>query len=106
VTASKVYTASDPVNAEIVKDYLGSHGIDAEVRDQYLWGGMGDLPANVYPSVWIHHAQEHETARSLIADFEAGNTHSGPDWECPDCRESLAGQFTSCWRCGGSRKDI
>ncbi len=105
MAASKVYTASDPVNAEIVKDYLGSHGIDAEVRDHYLWGGIGDLPANVYPSVWIHQAEEHTTARRLIADFEAGNTRTGPDWRCPGCGETLAGQFTSCWRCGDVRRD-
>ena len=99
----KVYTASDPVNAEIVKDYLGSFGIGAEVRDHYLWGGMGDLPANVYPTVWILRDEDYATARRHIAEFEAGHTRNGPDWRCPGCGERLAGQFTACWRCGAER---
>lgn len=105
VSTSKVYTASDPINAEIVKDFLGSHGISAEVRNQYLWGGMGDLPANVYPTVWIHQPEHYPDARKLIADFEAGNTRLGPDWRCTDCGEVLSGQFTACWNCGGVRPE-
>lgn len=104
MAATKVYTASDPVNAEIVKDYLASHGIAGEVRDHFLWGGMGDLPANVYPSVWIHEQQQQNEARQLIAKFERGDTRSGPDWRCPACGESLASQFTACWQCGASRQ--
>lgn len=103
--ASKVYIASDPVNAEIVKDFLQSYGISAEVRDQYLWGGMGQLPANIYPTVWIHRPERFPDARKLIADFETGNTHAGPDWRCASCDEALPGQFTACWNCGATRGD-
>lgn len=105
MAASKVYTASDPVNAEIVKDYLAGHGIEAEVRDHFLWGGMGDLPANVYPTVWVQHSEQHANARKLLADFEAGRTRSGPDWRCAGCGERLASQFTACWQCGAARSD-
>ena len=49
----QVYLAPDPINAEIVKDLLVDHGHEAYVRRAYLWGGVGELPANVYPSVWV-----------------------------------------------------
>lgn len=98
----KVYIASDPVNAEIVKDYLGSHGVAARVRDQHLWSGMGELPANVYPTIWVDHAEDYDTARELLAAFEAGET-GGEPWRCRRCREDQPGQFDACWRCGAAR---
>lgn len=99
----KVYIASDPVNAEIVKDHLGSHGIAAQVRGRFLWGGMGELPADVYPTVWVDHGEDYDAARRLIAAFEAGETDGEP-WRCPRCREDLPGQFDACWRCGATRR--
>lgn len=97
--AQKVYTAADPVNAEIVKDYLGAHGIAAHVRGRFLWGGMGELPADVYPTVWIADQDRYTEARALIARFEAGATSERPAWRCPQCGERLPGQFDACWRC-------
>lgn len=100
--AAQVYLASNPVNAEIAKDFLGSHGIAAHVRSQYLWGGMGELPADVYPSVWVNNGDDYERARELIGRFESGAIGGHP-WDCPNCGERLAGQFDACWNCGTPR---
>lgn len=102
MNASKVYLAADPVNAEIFKDYLESYGIHAHVREYYLWGGMGDLPANIYPGVWVDDERDHDRARELVTLFEGGGENA-PAWQCPSCRERLAGQFDACWRCGTTR---
>lgn len=100
----KVYIAADPINAEIVKDFLDGHGIEAEVHGCYLWGGMGQLPADVYPTVWVSDASDHDEARRLIERFEAGDTRRGRPWQCPQCRERLDAQFDACWRCGTVRE--
>jgi len=100
----KVYSASDPVNAEIVKDYLRAHGIAARVQEQYLWGGMGQLPADVYPSIWLDDPADYARARELVQEFESGGARR-PDWRCPRCREHLPGQFEICWQCGAARRD-
>ncbi|WP_348760326.1 DUF2007 domain-containing protein [uncultured Salinisphaera sp.] len=94
----EVYLAADPINAEIVKDLLVEHGYAAYVRRAYLWGGVGELPANVYPSVWV---PEHETeaARQVVADFEADRLSKAADWTCPGCGEPIDGVFAACWRC-------
>lgn len=96
--ALQVHLASDPANAEIAKDYLGSYGIAAHVRSQYLWGGM--LPANVSPSVWVDDGEDYERAFALIRDFESGATGGSRPWDCPQCGERLASQFDTCWNCG------
>lgn len=100
----QVYTAPDPVNAEIVKDFLESHGVAAEVHGYYLWGGMGQLPVDAYPTVWVRNADDRAEARELVKQFEAGATRRGTPWLCPRCGEQLEPQFDTCWRCGAARE--
>lgn len=99
MTAREVYIAADPVNAEIAKDMLINHGISAHVRRQHLWSGAGQLPANVYPGVWIDYEDDFAAARQLIEHFEHGPVEHGEPWQCPGCREMLGGQFLVCWNC-------
>ncbi|MES1939903.1 hypothetical protein T5B8_06658 [Salinisphaera sp. T5B8] len=99
MSAREVYLAADPVNAEIAKDVLVNHGIAAHVRSQHLWGGMGELPANVYPSVWVDQGRDYDAARALIRAFERGTLNDGRPWQCPSCGEYLAAQFQQCWNC-------
>ncbi len=98
----EVYLASDPINAEIIKDYLQSHGIAAHVRGATLWGGRGDLPADCYPRVWVNIARDYDKARELLRQFESDQA-SGKQWQCIGCGEFLSGQFTACWNCGRER---
>lgn len=98
----QVYEASDPVNAEIVKDYLVSHGVDAIVQGAFGWGGRGDLPANAYPRIYVIRDAQAGYARTLIDMFES-NEEPRPAWTCPQCGERLAGQFSDCWQCGTER---
>jgi len=105
MSAREVYIASDPVNAEIVKDMLEGHGIPAHVRRQHLWGGAGELPANVYPGVWVDHPDDYTAARRLIDDFERGPVAQSQPWTCPGCKERLDGQFLACWNCQTARPE-
>lgn len=99
MSAREIYLAADPVNAEIVKDMLMDRGIDAHVRRQHLWGGMGELPANVYPQVWIDDAADFARARAIVTAFEHGPVETGQAWRCPGCGETVEGQFNACWHC-------
>lgn len=99
----QIYTASDPANAHIVRDYLAGHGIEAHIRGQFLWGGMGELPANAYPTLWVTDPDQVDPARALIRRFEADDTATRQAWRCGGCGEQLAGQFDACWRCGRNR---
>lgn len=105
MSGRQVYLAADPINAEIAKDMLAGHGIEAHVRNQYLWGGMGDLPANVYPSVWVDDPADYAAARALIREFERGPIERGRSWRCPTCGEVLGAQFDLCWNCQTARPE-
>lgn len=101
----EVYLAADPVNAEIVKDMLIDRGITAHVRNQYLWGAMGNLPANIYPQVWIENPDLYQRARELVAEFENGPATTARSWRCPGCAERVEGQFSACWYCQHPRPE-
>lgn len=102
----QVYTASDLVSAQMVKDYLESFGIESYVQGDLLIGAIGEIPANSYPTVWIMHDEDYERAEERVKNYEAQR----PDdqiydsvWKCLKCNELIEAQFTCCWNCGAER---
>jgi len=95
----RVYRAENAFDAQLVRDLLVEQGIDAEVHGMMLVGGVGELPADARPSVWIADADLYDWARQLIRRYENSAPHSA-DWQCPRCGETNAGTFEICWHCG------
>jgi hypothetical protein len=100
----QVYLASDPVEAEIVKDYLAAHGIAAHVFGAFIWGGRGDIPVDQFPRVMIEDDAQHERARELLATYEQARGE-GAAWRCPGCGEHVDGPLNACWSCGRLRDE-
>ncbi len=92
-----LYLAADPIEAAILKDYLGDHGIGVTVVGAYAWGGRGDLPADIYPRLELLDARDEVRARELLALYERrGRIPS--IWNCV-CGESSPLHFELCWNC-------
>jgi hypothetical protein len=104
LSGADVYVASDLVNAEIVKDMLCAHGIDARVELRNTWVGTASLPAGLAPRVRVSDPVEQQRARELIAAFERGPVDAGQAWTCPGCGEFILGQFDRCWLCDTPRE--
>ena len=63
----QVYVTRNLPDVYLVRDYLQSHGIDVEIRNENLFGAQGEVPvtSDTLPSLWAD--EEHElTARELI----------------------------------------
>lgn len=93
------------MEAHLIRGFLVSHGIDAQVRGEYLTSGWGELPVDVC-SVWVMDDLQFEAANELLAAFLKGSLarkFSGESWRCAHCGEKLEGQFTQCWNCGAAR---
>ena len=106
---ARVYTASNPTEAYLVKGLLEAAGIAARIQGEYAFGGRGELPATVdtMPSVWVDDAGALERALSLVAEYDRGGAaarYRGQRWQC-GCGEVHEGQFTACWRCGAFRPE-
>lgn len=103
----QLHAARHAVEAHLIRGFLASHGIAAEVRGEYLTSGWGELPVDVC-SVWITDDAEFGRANELLVDFLSGTLarkFSGARWTCPECGEALEGQFTACWSCGTARAE-
>jgi hypothetical protein len=83
------------------KNLLEAAGIKVLVRNHYLSSAMGELPpAECEAQLWVLDDADEQRAVQVLRSQPA----SGPDWTCA-CGETLAAQFTQCWRCGANRQD-
>ena len=94
-----IYLAANPVDAQIVLDYLDAQGIACRIQGNFSWGALGDLPqAEAYPRLYLEHEADRPRALDLIRAYERG-TGLAPHG-CSQCGESSPGNFTLCWNCG------
>jgi hypothetical protein len=101
----QLHAARHAIEAHLIRGFLVSHGIAAEVRGEYLTSGWGELPTDVC-SVWIAEDAQFAEANELLKDFLKGSyarKFGGERWTCGTCGETLEGQFTQCWSCGTAR---
>ena len=102
----RLYEAGDRIEAQLLSDFLTTRLVENTVLGDYLSGAVGELPVNVYPSVWVVYDDDLGRARELLARFHADN---GPErarsWVCGGCGELIEGSFDLCWNCGRERPE-
>ncbi|MBK1704130.1 hypothetical protein CKO40_06105 [Halochromatium glycolicum] len=101
----QLYQAADRIEAQLLRDLLDRHRIQAAVFGDYLSGAVGELPADVYPTVWVIEDRDLPRARTVLQDWQRENANraSARSWVCHGCGELLDGSFDLCWRCGRER---
>jgi hypothetical protein len=100
----KLYEAADRVEAQLLKDYLLEQDIPTLLFGDYLSGAVGELPANIFPSLWITKDEQYHRARRLIEEFLAQpQAGIGEAWRCPVCGEGVDPGFDICWNCTSPR---
>jgi len=100
--AEPLYLAANPLDAQIVRDWLLLHRIPVRIEGAVLWGGVGDLPANQWPRLYCEDERDVERARALIAQRERDGRQAEQLWAC-GCGERSPGTFELCWSCGRER---
>lgn len=94
----KIFSSSDVVLVSFYKSILDNNKIDCVIKNYYLTGGVGDLPANeVVPELWILDDNKLDEANALLVAMRE------TPWQC-QCGEKLPGQFAQCWKCGRLRE--
>jgi len=95
---AQVYSASDDVQAELIKENLEAEGITAQVlsqRDHFSFSiDLGDLNQ---VRVLVP-AYDYETARALIASHK--DSEGEVAFACPSCGEAYEPGDISCAACG------
>ncbi|MEJ2694554.1 MAG: DUF2007 domain-containing protein [Candidatus Thiodiazotropha sp.] len=100
----KLYQAVDRVEAQMLKDYLQEQNITCALFGDLLSGATGELPANIFPELWVMKDEQYQRARWLIDEFKAAaNDPAGESWRCPVCGEVVDPGFDLCWNCATPR---
>jgi hypothetical protein len=100
----RLYQARDRIEAQFLADFLDRYLISTTILGDYLSGAAGELPVDVYPTVWVLEDEDHPRARELLTRFlEQSDTAAGSPWICPVCGEQVESGFDLCWNCGRGR---
>ncbi len=101
----RLYQAADRIEAQFLVDFLDRHLIEASILGDFLAGAIGELPVDIYPTVWVLEDEDLPRARELLARFlsRAPSAARGV-WVCPSCGERVEAGFDLCWNCGRSRE--
>jgi hypothetical protein len=89
---TKIYSAADLTEAHIVSGMLQANGIDAHVGGHYLQGGIGELAAMDFASVYIDD-DDQEAARKLIDNYEKDIPDTEPTQADDNRTSSLPAQL-------------
>ena len=97
---ARLYTADNPVDLGFVQGLLEADGLPTRVQSMDLWAAAVEIyfAEGARPSIWVR-TQDVQRAQALIDG--ADQRDQGQPWVCPDCNESIEGQFSACWRCAG-----
>jgi hypothetical protein len=94
----RIATADNLLIATLWHHMLKDAGIRCEIRNQFIGGAVGELPADqVSPQLWLLHDEDQQRAEELLAELRKPSLL--PPWFCTSCFEKIEGQFFQCWNC-------
>jgi hypothetical protein len=68
----RLYPASNPADAHMVRGFLEAQGIEAIVQGEHLFGLRGEVPVpETYPSVWVIQESDFERAKELLEEVRS-----------------------------------
>jgi len=83
-----------------LKNLLEAEGVRCQIKNELLSRLAGEIPfTECAPQLWLLDERDLEQAVRIVRDFRRGVV-AGPPWQCPNCGETLEGQFSACWHCG------
>lgn len=98
----RLYQAANSLEAQHLVDFLADHDVRAVISGAYLSGAAGELPLNIFPSVWLVHDGDWLRAGYLLDEFRQPAA-AAQAWTCAQCGETVEGVFEVCWNCGNCR---
>jgi hypothetical protein len=96
----ELYQAADSLEAQMLRDHLNQEGIATVIIGDLLSGAVGELPANIFPTLWVLDDDELERGKRLMERFFKRPAVGGKAWRCQICGEGIDAGFEICWNCG------
>ena len=105
----EIYVHKDFTRVGHCRSILEEAGIPCFIRNENSYHMLADIPIpHFYPALCVTDDADAERAVELLRDFLAGEVRSAqaeesPEWKCPQCGETVPGNFGSCWKCETQR---
>ncbi|MBK1724352.1 putative signal transducing protein [Thiocystis violacea] len=101
----QLYQARDRIEAQILRDLLDRHLIETVILGDYLSGAIGELPADIYPTLWLIDNADLDRGLELLRHFftEKDAREDGEAWICASCGELVSDDFEICWNCNQAK---
>jgi hypothetical protein len=97
-----VYSAPNITLVSIFRNILEEHGITCWIKNEFLSAGTGELPPiECWPQLCVDD-DDVPAAQQLVDEALSAGNAPRIAWRCDACGEDIEGQFTECWKCGGS----
>ncbi len=100
----RVFASQDQAAIAIVSELLADEGIHAILQNENTFTVLGEVPFTLaMPELWVTNDEDEARALEVVARFDSGEAKprdGGQKWTCPNCGETIEGQFTACWNCG------
>ncbi len=99
----RIYSEHSPIFIHHLKDILEEKGISTIIKNEFLSGGVGELPpTEVWPELWVVKKEDGDAAHKIVQEFIESTRSPARDWVCAACGEHVEGQFKVCWNCGAT----
>lgn len=100
----RIFSEPTPLFIHQIKDLLEEKGITAIIKNEFLSGGVGELPPiEVWPELWIINKEDKEPAKKIVNEFIQSTKSNPQEWICASCGERIEGHFNVCWNCGSEK---
>ncbi len=83
-------------------DALTEQGIKCVLRNQFISGAAGELPAqDLEPELWLMDIEDAAHAESVWQSLQSDS--EAQEWVCQACNEEQEAEFNVCWNCQQSK---
>jgi len=100
----EIFVHPDLTQMAHCRSILEEAGIECFIRNEETHDLIAGLPDPMrQPSLCVTDDANAERARELLREFESVGKGDATDWKCPQCGETVPGNFGSCWKCDALR---
>ena len=106
---TEIFVHADFTRVGVCRAILEEAGIPCFIRNENTQNLLSGLPDSAcHPALCVTNDADAKRAVELLRDFLTTEAQRDPedaasDWQCPQCGETVPGNFGSCWKCETQR---
>ncbi len=99
----EIFSDPDYTRVGYFESVLKEAGIRCYIQNAYSHNLLTGIPSHLFfPKLCIIDDEDYQAALDLLNPLyekEIPGAVQRADWACPNCQESVPGEFDQCWKC-------